>query len=342
MDTQDESVSSTSTPSSAGLGRPDEYYEELDGGTLNLQRRKAPPTPIPTTIVAREPTVIIDPVQRLNEQLNRKFRPDLVRSTRAVHSFIPSRVNYEMTSPDYTEIELVSHSSFSFFFSLSLLKQRGQGRILLCFLFYDDGEEESTEKLISFSRLVFFFIRIKQRITTLPLSRWYSMEALGTFVRAQNMKYYWIGSTNSACSSAGDDLRSPGASANRFSGSGHLRRSCQTDQITAERESTVDFSPTEDLQPAASTHRSDSYTCFTDAWPRDVLRFSPSPTGNDARSYSFVSTTIGTECFPTGLLSIGKPISTFGCHSCQLFQAQSSGPTTVAREPVLDAFAQQL
>lgn len=103
MDTQDESVSSTSAPSSAGLGRPDEYYEELDEGTLNLQRRKVPPTPVPIANIAREPTVIIDPVQRLNAELNRKFRPDLVRP-RAVHLFIPSRVNEKMISPDHTRI----------------------------------------------------------------------------------------------------------------------------------------------------------------------------------------------------------------------------------------------
>lgn len=61
------------------IDQPDEYYEELAHRTLDLRKRKAP-TPVPTKSFVREqpPPSIIDPAQKLNEQLNRQFRPDLV------------------------------------------------------------------------------------------------------------------------------------------------------------------------------------------------------------------------------------------------------------------------
>ncbi|CAF0883395.1 unnamed protein product [Adineta ricciae] len=57
-----------------------EYYEEVDHSTLdflnrNQRSRKAPAKPI------REVIQIVDPVQELNKQLNRQYRPDLAVST---------------------------------------------------------------------------------------------------------------------------------------------------------------------------------------------------------------------------------------------------------------------
>ena len=54
-----------------------EYYEEVDHSTLdflnrNQRSRKAPVKSI------REATQIVDPIQELNKQLNRQYRPDLV------------------------------------------------------------------------------------------------------------------------------------------------------------------------------------------------------------------------------------------------------------------------
>jgi hypothetical protein len=54
-----------------------EYYEELDTHTLDFRKRKAP-TPIPVKSFVKETPPVIDPIQKLNEQLNRQFRPDLV------------------------------------------------------------------------------------------------------------------------------------------------------------------------------------------------------------------------------------------------------------------------
>lgn len=78
---------SSSSSSETDVDQAHEYYEEVDNHTLNFQKRKVPaskPTPIPTKSFVKErapaspPPPVIDPIQKLNEQLNRKFRPDLV------------------------------------------------------------------------------------------------------------------------------------------------------------------------------------------------------------------------------------------------------------------------
>ncbi len=76
--------SSDSSSSVTDVDQTHEYYEELDNRTLDFRKRKAPvptPTPIPTQSFVKEPPPpppVVDPIQKLNEQLNRQFRPDLV------------------------------------------------------------------------------------------------------------------------------------------------------------------------------------------------------------------------------------------------------------------------
>jgi len=71
--------SSDSSSSVTDVDETHEYYEELDNRTLDFRKRKAP-TPIPTQSFVKEPPPpsVVDPIQKLNEQLNRQFRPDLV------------------------------------------------------------------------------------------------------------------------------------------------------------------------------------------------------------------------------------------------------------------------
>lgn len=59
------------------LDHAPEYYEEIDHYTLDFLNRQGRPSKAPPQL-AREPTPAIDPVQQLNEQLNRQYRPDLV------------------------------------------------------------------------------------------------------------------------------------------------------------------------------------------------------------------------------------------------------------------------
>jgi hypothetical protein len=77
--------SSDSSSSITDAGQTYEYYEELDNRALDFRKRKAPKptrtktsTPIPTQSFVKEPPPVVDPIQKLNEQLNRQFRPDLV------------------------------------------------------------------------------------------------------------------------------------------------------------------------------------------------------------------------------------------------------------------------
>lgn len=78
MATDDESLSSSSSISDVGL--PDEYYEEVDQKTLGIQKRKAAVrSPSPVSIESVRSPTPVDPVEKLNKELNRKFRPDLVR-----------------------------------------------------------------------------------------------------------------------------------------------------------------------------------------------------------------------------------------------------------------------
>ncbi len=66
--------SSSSVSSETNANQADEYYEEADHQTLDLRKRKVPPS----TSFVKAPPVVVDPVKKLNEQLNRQFRPDLV------------------------------------------------------------------------------------------------------------------------------------------------------------------------------------------------------------------------------------------------------------------------
>lgn len=80
MSARDDSSSSRS--SETNVNQANEYYEELDNQTLDFRKRKAP-TPLPVIKpVVREPPPVVDPIQKLNAQLNRQFRPDLVCCTR--------------------------------------------------------------------------------------------------------------------------------------------------------------------------------------------------------------------------------------------------------------------
>jgi hypothetical protein len=65
--------SSSFVASESDVDPPQEYYEEVDNQRLDFRKRKVP-TPKP---VVKKPPVV-DPIQKLNEQLNRQFRPDLV------------------------------------------------------------------------------------------------------------------------------------------------------------------------------------------------------------------------------------------------------------------------
>ena len=66
----DSDDSSSSVSSQTDPNQAHEYYEEVDNQTLDLQKRKVP-------AAAKAPPVV-DPIKKLNEQLNRQFRPDLV------------------------------------------------------------------------------------------------------------------------------------------------------------------------------------------------------------------------------------------------------------------------
>ena len=60
-------------------GLPDEYYEEADLKTLQFNRQTKPkPKQNKVKPIVSEPPVPVDPVKKLNDDLNRKFRPDLV------------------------------------------------------------------------------------------------------------------------------------------------------------------------------------------------------------------------------------------------------------------------
>ena len=78
MSTSDDSSSSLSSPET-NANPTREYYEEVGYQTLDLFKRKAPKTKPPPKPVIKEPSPApIDPIQKLNERLNRQFRPDLV------------------------------------------------------------------------------------------------------------------------------------------------------------------------------------------------------------------------------------------------------------------------
>ena len=231
MATDDESVASTS--SSAAIGRPDEYYEELDGQTLNLQRRKAPPTPVPTTSFVREPTPVVDPVQQLNKNLNRQYRPDLVRarSRFQILFFSLSLAAETKKKEEFSELHLLRRSRRG--------EQRKSNQFLVLFSF----DSKSTVG--------------------------HSMEALDTVGREKSSAHHWLGSTDSApgCCSTGAHR----CSTNRVPGPGDLRRARQTGQITGQRESPFPIGQTEDIQSDPSSHCPDPYTGPTNAWPRDFL-----------------------------------------------------------------------
>ena len=77
MSTSDDSSSSLSSlETNANPTR--EYYEEVGYQTLDLQKRQVPKSKLPAKSVTKEPPHPIDPIQKLNEHLNRQFRPDLV------------------------------------------------------------------------------------------------------------------------------------------------------------------------------------------------------------------------------------------------------------------------
>jgi hypothetical protein len=69
--------SSSSLSPETNVNRAQEYYEEVDYQTLDFRKRKIP-TSISAISFAKEVPPVVDPVKKLNEQLNRQFRPDLV------------------------------------------------------------------------------------------------------------------------------------------------------------------------------------------------------------------------------------------------------------------------
>lgn len=60
--------------------RPDEYFEEVDDKALSLVRPKRPKKTIQQVqpIVLPPPPPPVDPIKQLNNELNRRYRPDLV------------------------------------------------------------------------------------------------------------------------------------------------------------------------------------------------------------------------------------------------------------------------
>jgi hypothetical protein len=75
MATSDDS--SNSVLSETNADQLHEYYEELDHQTLDFRKRKISTSISAISFVTEVPPVV-DPVKKLNEKLNRQFRPDLV------------------------------------------------------------------------------------------------------------------------------------------------------------------------------------------------------------------------------------------------------------------------
>lgn len=72
------SDSSSSASSETNANQVHEYYEEVDYQTLDLRKRKVAASVSAISFVKEAPPPVVDPVKKLNEQLNRQFRPDLV------------------------------------------------------------------------------------------------------------------------------------------------------------------------------------------------------------------------------------------------------------------------
>ena len=74
-----DSDSRTDSSCITDVDQPHEYYEELDNKTIGFQNPKASSKSLPKKQSTQPPPPRpIDPIQQLNEQLNRQFRPDLV------------------------------------------------------------------------------------------------------------------------------------------------------------------------------------------------------------------------------------------------------------------------
>jgi len=68
MGTSDDSLSSLTFETD--VDQAPEYYEELDNHRLDFRKRKSA-TPIPTKLFVKELPPVVDPIQKLDEQLNR-------------------------------------------------------------------------------------------------------------------------------------------------------------------------------------------------------------------------------------------------------------------------------
>lgn len=88
--------SSDSLSSERNSNPTHEYYEEVDHQTLDLHKRIIP-KPVPSKSVSKELPHPINPIQQLNEQLNRQFRPDLVRSTSESFFSLITQIEYSRT-----------------------------------------------------------------------------------------------------------------------------------------------------------------------------------------------------------------------------------------------------
>ena len=73
----DSDDTSSSVSSVANVNQAHEYYEESGHQILDLRKQKNP-TPISSISFVNETSRAIDPVKKLNDDLNRQFRPDLV------------------------------------------------------------------------------------------------------------------------------------------------------------------------------------------------------------------------------------------------------------------------
>ena len=92
--------SSSSLSSERNSNPTHEYFEELDHQTLDLHKRNVP-KPVPSKPVIKELPPPIDPIQQLNAQLNRQFRPDLVRLMNESSSSLATQIEYILGQGDF-------------------------------------------------------------------------------------------------------------------------------------------------------------------------------------------------------------------------------------------------